>query len=332
MNYALAHNTDTGTRKTNQDRAAYRESKHGVLMVVADGLGGYPGGEMAAQTVVDCLIDSYAKQGDAIVDDPAAFIVLSMTYAHTLINKKARAEGVEEENLPRTTCVACLVQNGYAYWGHVGDSRLYLFTDGELSTRTIDHTTADHMHQDGVIDEQVQRLGHSQLFRCVGGTMRPVVSLGPETHLGTGDSILMCTDGIWRAFKESRLTRVARGDSLEDAVEALIAHAERYFRAECDNLTALMFRWNAAPSLHKPLLNQNTSELDQDTLWRARKKSARTTRPVGGKPAARIRAADAGCRTTSEGIDSVIKEIESLVDELDRTYELKPGGKTNGSR
>lgn len=320
MQYSIAHDTETGTRHSNQDRVAYRENGHGVLLIVADGLGGYPGGEMAAQTVVDCLVESFEKQGDSLIRDPAAFIVLSMTYAHTLINNRGRSRGVPEEDLPRTTCVACLVQNGYAYWAHVGDSRLYLFNDGELLARTIDHTNSDQMHQDGAIDEQVQRLGHSQLFRCVGGVKRPVVSLGPETHLGNGDTILLCSDGIWRAFKEQHLAQIASGEVVEDSVEQLFAHAKKYFHNECDNLTALMFRWDADPSMEKPLLNQRNSELDQAGLLAAKKAAGESTASAG-----RSRS------RTRENIDSAIQEIESFVDSLNEVPGAA-GGKHSGGR
>lgn len=311
MQYSLTYNTDIGARSKNQDRVAYRENKHGVLMVVADGLGGYEGGEMAAQTVVDCLMESFEKQGDAPIDDPAAFIVLATTYAHSLINNRGRSAGIDECKLPRTTCVACLVQNGYAYWGHVGDSRLYLFSDGELLTRTVDHTTADHMHQDGVIDEQVQRLTHSQLFRCVGGIQRPIVSLGPETHLGNGDTILLCTDGIWRAFNEQQLEKIVRDGEPDESMDKLFKHAKRFFDKQCDNLTALVFRWDADPSVHKPLLNQNVSELDHEGLLRTRK--------IANGGSATL---DAVSDRTLDGIEAVIQEIESFVDRLGTTNGL----------
>ena len=280
-------------------------------MVIADGLGGYAGGAMAAQTVVECLIGSFEKLEGAIVSDPAAFIVLSMTYAHTLIGKKARKLGLESTE-PRTTCVACLVQNGYAYWGHVGDSRLYLFGDGELLTRTIDHTTTDHMHQDGAIDEQAQRLGHSQLFRCVGGTRKPVVSLGAETQLGTGDTIFLCTDGVWRAFKEHQLAKVSLKSSVGEAVDILLNHSRRYFRGQCDNLTALSFRWNDTPTQEKPLLNLTTSELDQDSLWAARQQGPQDEDVLF-----------AANDEADEGMESMIEEIESLVGELSSSGESK---------
>lgn len=304
MQYSIAHNTHIGSRQTNQDRVAYSENKNGILMVIADGLGGYAGGEMAAQTVVECLIGSFDKLEGALVNDPAAFLVLSMTYAHTLIGKKARKLGLDSTE-PRTTCVACLVQNGYAYWGHVGDSRLYLFSDGELLTRTVDHTTSDHMHQDGAVDEQTQRLGHSQLFRCVGGARKPVVSLGAETQLGTGDTIFLCTDGVWRAFKEYQLGKVSLKPTVAETVDILLSHSRRYFRGECDNVTALSFRWNDAPTQQKPLLNLTTPELDQDGLWAARQQSAQDD-------SALFSAHD----KADEGMESMIEEIETLVGEL----------------
>lgn len=318
MRYSIALNSETGTRQTNQDRVAYSENKNGVFMVVADGLGGYLGGELAAQTVVDSLIRSFDDLGDSKVDDPAAFIVLSINYAHSVINREARSQGFNPTE-PRTTCVACLVQNGYAYWGHVGDSRLYLFNDAELLTRTIDHSTTDHMHQDGIIDEQIQRLGNGQLFRCLGGTRRPVVTLGPETHLGTGDTILLCTDGVWRAFKERKLAKIMQSEMVEDSVDDLLSYARRFFRNDCDNLTALMFRWNDSPSDEKPLLTVNASELDQVSLGRPTKRQTPT-------PTSPSIIADG---KANEEFSSVIEEIESLVNELDTVYELKRDAKKN---
>ncbi len=310
MHYSIVHDSRKGTRTNNQDRVAYSKNQLGAFMVVADGLGGHARGDMAAQIAVDCMIDSFVKQGQAQIDDPAAFIVLSMTYAHSMINRFSRKEGLDED-MPRTTCVACLVQNGYAYWGHVGDSRLYLLGDGELLTRTIDHSTTDHLHQEGVVDEQFQRFGHSQLFRCIGGTKRPVVSLGPETHLGTGDTILLCTDGVWRAFKETRLVKYAQNESLEGCVDEMLDHAQRYFRDNCDNLTALLFRWEDKPTLHKPLLNLSAPELDQESLWPSTGKRKQEPPAPAGKDQDRV-----------ESIGSMIEEIESFVNELDSVYDL----------
>lgn len=311
MRYSITLESQIGTRESNQDRVAYSESDNGVFMVIADGLGGYSGGELAAQTVVDSLIRSYEEQGESTISDPPAFIVLAMNYAHALVIKEARIRGLDPTE-PRTTCVVCLVQNGFAYWGHVGDSRLYLFSGDELLMRTIDHSTTDHMHQNGAVDEQFQRLGSGQLFRCVGGTRKPVVTLGPETHLSTDDTILLCTDGIWRAFNERKLIKAVMNESIEDSLDYLVSHARRFFRNDCDNMTALLFRWDDEPSMEKALLPASSSEPNAERLWHyAMERPPLPTSPstVGSD--------------LNEEFNSVIAEIESLVNELDTNRELR---------
>lgn len=318
MRYSITLDSRIGTRETNQDRVGYSENQNGVFMVVADGLGGYAGGDLAAQTVVDSLIRSFDEQGESIIADPPAFIVLSINYAHSLVTKEARLRGFNATE-PRTTCVACLVQNGYAYWGHVGDSRLYLFSGDELLTRTIDHSTTDHMHQDGAVDEQFQRLGNGQLFRCIGGTRRPVVTLGAETHLSTDDTILLCSDGVWRAFKEKRLAKAIADDSIEDSLDLLMSHARRFFRNDCDNMTALMFRWEDEPSKAQPLLPASSPAPNAERLWHNVMERPQTS------PSTNTQGAD-----LHEEFNSVIEEIESLVNELDTSHELKRRKRKSG--
>lgn len=309
MHYSIVHDTRRGTRRTNQDRVGYSENQNGIFMVVADGMGGHAMGDAAAQITVDCLMDSFNHRGQERIVDPAAFIVLSMNFAHLSVNKMTRMKGLEDD-MPKTTCVACLVQNGYAYWGHVGDSRLYLFGDGELLSRTIDHSTTDQLHQDGIVDEQFQRFGEGQVFRCIGGHKRPVVSLGPETHLGRGDTILLCTDGVWRAFREDQLLQYTNSKYLEDGVEEMLEYARRFFTDECDNLTALMFRWEDEPTRAEPLLNLGAPELDQESLWHSARR--------GNNPPPESSRRD---KRRVENIDAVIAEIESFVNELDSVYE-----------
>ena len=309
MHYSIVHDTRRGTRPSNQDRVAYSENKNGIFMVIADGMGGHARGDVAAQITVDCLIDSFNRQGQGRIEDPAAFIVLSMNFAHLSVNKMTRMQGLDT-NMPRTTCVACLVQNGYAYWGHVGDSRLYLFSDDELLSRTVDHSTTDHLHQDDVVDEQSQRFAHGPVLRCIGGNRRPVVSLGPETHLGRGDTILLCTDGVWRAFKEEQLLAHVNKAYVEDGVEDMLDYAQRYFSNACDNLTALLFRWEDEPTWHEPLFNLGTPELDQEKLWQ----SARPREPQPAETPRRD-------RRRTENIDSAIAEIESFVNGLDSIFD-----------
>lgn len=313
VNYRITHHSLTGARSANEDRAAYAERDNAVLMVVADGLGGYAAGEMAAETVVDTLMGSFQKVRAPIIQDPAAFLVLSISLAHSRINRKAKQQGITV-SFPRTTCVACLVQNGFAYWAHVGDSRLYHCRGGGLLTRTIDHSTTDPMYQEGILDERESMQESSHLVRCVGGRKRPLVTLGAETRLEKGDVLLLCTDGVWRAFTDREMEKALNGERLEDSIERMMAKSARTFRRDCDNMTAVALAWNDPPSAAAPLLALAIPELDQDALWRnARHRSAARRAATGG-----ALAVSGESPRGSDDIEATIAEIESFVDDLEQ--------------
>jgi len=310
MNYLIAERTLPGARASNQDRAAYAERDNAVLMVVADGLGGYLAGDMAAQIVVETLVNSFSKVRAAIIQDPAAFLALSISLAHSRINRKSRQMGINV-SYPRSTCVACLVQNGYAYWAHVGDSRLYHFRGGTLVTRTIDHSTTDPMYQEGYLDEQESRREASHLVRCVGGPQRPLVTLGAETRLEPDDVLLLCTDGIWRAFTDREMEGVLDCRRLDESIDGMMSKSARRFGKDCDNMTVLVIAWHDPPSTSPPLLALTIPELDQDALWRDAKRRSATRRDP-----AREQSGDS-VQTENDGIEATIAEIESFVDDLE---------------
>jgi serine/threonine protein phosphatase PrpC len=308
MRYSISQNSLPGTRKLNQDRLGYAERDNAVLMVVADGLGGYQGGELAAQTLVDTMIEYFERTRQSMIKDPAAFLVLAISYAHKKINRCASAAGIKV-SLPRTTCVACLVQDGYAYWGHVGDSRLYHIRDRSVISRTVDDSTLDQMYNEGLISELEYRAGQAHLLRCVGGEKRPEVNLGVETRLETGDILVLCSDGVWRAYSDRDLAKYASLESTDDSVDQLLSRAEKRFRRECDNLSALLFRWDGAPTSKDPLLGLAAPELDQRQLWRDTRKRRAEQRRQGSEPAP--------VEAPTDEIESTIAEIESFVKDVD---------------
>jgi len=315
MQYTLAQHTLPGARPVNQDRVGICERSNSLLMVVADGLGGYAGGEMAAQIMVDTMIGSFERVRGPVIKDPAAFLVLSVSLAHTRINRRSKQQGITV-SFPRTTCVACLVQNGYAYWAHVGDSRLYHFRDGRFLTRTIDHSTTDPMYQEGILDERESMRESGHLVRCIGGPRRPLVSLGAEIRLERGDVLLLCTDGVWRAFTDREMERALDGDRVEESIERMMARSARTFRKECDNMTVAALSWREKATIAPPLLALSIPELDQDALWRNAKQrsSARRERPDDAGRRAQSPRSDSG---TSE-IEETIAEIESFVEDMEQ--------------
>lgn len=313
MEYGISQHTLPGARSVNQDRAGYAERDNAVLMVVADGLGGYTAGDMAAQTVVDTMIRSFEKVRSPTIQDPAAFLVLSISFAHSRINRKAKQQGISVSH-PRTTCVACLIQNGYAYWAHVGDSRLYHFRDGRFLTRTIDHSTTDPMYQEGILDEKESMQENGTLVRCVGGPKRPLVTLGAETRLEKGDALLLCTDGVWRAFTEREMEQALDAEKLEDSIERMMARSARKFRKDCDNMTVIGLTWEDAPSMTPPLLALSIPELDQDALWKDAKQRSAAKREDKKRDAPK----QAPNPPDANEIEATIAEIESFVDDLEQ--------------
>src|SRR3989338_1508549 len=125
MKYQITQFTLRGARRVNEDRVGYAERDNAVLIAVADGLGGHRGGEVAAEILVQTLMHSFQSLRQPVIQRPSAFLALGILQAHHAII--ARAKASEPPIEPRTTCVACLVQNGYAYWAHVGDSRWICF-------------------------------------------------------------------------------------------------------------------------------------------------------------------------------------------------------------
>jgi serine/threonine protein phosphatase PrpC len=326
MKYSVAQHSLIGARQENQDRIAVVERDNAVLLIVADGLGGYAGGGFAAETLVQTIAKSFQKVKQPfaehpVIGQPAEFLALSILNAHKVINARAKAF---KKLSPRTTCVACLIQNGFAYWAHVGDSRLYHFRDDRVISRTIDHTTTEQLRQEGVWDSKKQSSAKlkSHLLKCVGGPHRPRVTLGEETRLMPGDTIFLCSDGVWGAFNNDQIAEYLQSDSLDDALEEMLYDAEGIMKQACDNLSAIAFRWDDAITTGKPLQPEPVGDLDQELLWQEAKRKAlhrRMQRQQEQSQPENQSAPPAESRKNSETIQSIIEELESFMDELDKS-------------
>jgi serine/threonine protein phosphatase PrpC len=267
MKYELASLSAVGARSNNQDRIAHAERETAVLMVVADGLGGHAGGDLAAEALTQTAVNAFHRIKQPTITQPSAFLALTILQAHNAIIQYARAHDPELQ--PRTTCVLCLVQDGFAYWAHVGDSRLYHFRGNKLLTRTLDHTATERLREDGVITEE-EMLSHpekSRLLKCVGGPQKPSISIGEETPLQRGDTLLLCSDGVWEAFAENELGRYLTYDSLDEGIEEMVIEAEHRRREACDNMSAVCLRWRDHAPRSLPLQANPALNVDQEALW-----------------------------------------------------------------
>ncbi|MFQ6023164.1 MAG: PP2C family protein-serine/threonine phosphatase [Acidiferrobacterales bacterium] len=325
MKYELARHSSPGSRRTNEDRIAYSERENAVLMAVADGLGGHAGGELAAQVLTQTAIRAFERIKQPAIEQPSAFLALTILQAHNAILLEAKAHDPPIE--PRTTCVLCLVQDGYAYWAHVGDSRLYLFRNDQVVTRTLDHTATERLRADGVLTEE-EMLSHpekSRLLKCVGGPVKPTISIGEETALQHGDVLLLCTDGLWEAFSTEELADYLDFDSLDEALEEMAMEAEDRRRGVCDNVSAIGLRWRDSAPTTMPLQANQMMNVDQDALWeiaknkmlvkkaRKKRKSSRPKEPVvkATTPAPKP-------RTKKKSYEAELEELENYMKKLER--------------
>ncbi len=303
MKYQIAYQSLRGARPSNQDRVAHAERDNAVLMVLADGLGGYRGGEVAAELLTQTALRAFRAVRQPLIQQPSAFLALSIVQAHNAINDLGRTH---PELKPRTTCVLCLVQNGYAYWAHVGDSRLYHFRKNHLVRRTQDHTTTEELRREGVLtdDDIRDHPQKSRLLKCVGGADRPSISLGEETRLEYGDTLLLCSDGLWSAFLPEEMLVFLKRDSLEESVEEMLTAAERKLRATSDNVSAVCLRWEEPATKTAPLQGNRAGDVDPREIWDYGKRAS---------AAQKLRQSKLDPHRTSHDIAQDIRELEDYL-------------------
>jgi serine/threonine protein phosphatase PrpC len=243
MRFTIFQDSRKGSRKVNQDRIAYTYGRDTLLLVVADGMGGHAGGEIAAQICVRLFIERFQREAKPVLKNPFKFLQDSMTRAHEALGSYANQFSMLET--PRTTCVACVVQAGYAYWAHVGDSRLYLIRDGRLIAETKDHSKVQYLVDQGIIaaGDVAKHPDRNRVFSCLGGLVEPVIDLSKRTLLHDGDVITLCTDGFWSVLAKDELAAWLTGAAILEAAPKVMREAEVRGGPEGDNLSAIVVRW-----------------------------------------------------------------------------------------
>ena len=159
-------------------------------------------------------------------------------------------EGVALDHKPRATCAVCLVQDGGAYWAHVGDSRIYQVRGGRIQTRTRDHSNVELLLREGLIAESEMRSHPMRNFVecCLGGDVPlPDMSVTARTKLEPGDVLLVCTDGLWSGLEDADFGAVSdEGTSMDKAIRALADRAVANNSPHSDNTSVTAVRWRNA--------------------------------------------------------------------------------------
>lgn len=244
MRFTIFQESRIGKRRSNQDRVAYSYSRDALLMVVADGMGGHLHGEVAAQIAVQIITEHFQHEANSRLHDPFLFLSKALTSAHFAI--RDYAEDHRQEDSPRTTCVACVVQDSVAYWAHAGDSRLYLIRGGQVAAQTRDHSRVQRMLERGEISEAEAQThpARNRIFSCLGGTHPPQIDYSRKTPVNTNDVICLCTDGVWGPLGNQGMVQGFTGCGVAEAVPRILNEAERVAGMGCDNLSMISMAWH----------------------------------------------------------------------------------------
>ena len=243
MKFTIFQNSRQGPRPYNQDRLAYSYSKDAMLLVIADGMGGHRHGEVAAQLAVTAMTDAFQRLAMPSLASPAKFLIEHIQQVHDMIDQLAQDQDMLEA--PRTTIVAAVVQRGMLYCAHAGDSRLYHFRNGHLLYRTEDHSIVQSMYNKGMISkaEMANHPYRHKIYSCLGGDVPPKIELADRQELVEGDTVLLCTDGLWGAVSDQQIKQILCGPSISDNVTQLLDLAESAGKENGDNMSAIGLQW-----------------------------------------------------------------------------------------
>lgn len=271
MEYEIGQANRLGNRHSNQDRFNAIESEHGVLLVLGDGMGGQAAGEVAAQTLVDTAEELYLAHKGPVRDHARLFRAIIITAHHRIIGW-----GLKQSPpvTPGSTAVVCLLQEGHAYWAHVGDSRLYVFHHGLPIYRTIDHSYVEQLYQRGRISrsEQESHPSRNMITQCIGcQPAEPAITLGKPVVLRQGDVLLLCSDGLWAPLDDAQMGNLLEDYSLQAALDVMAEKAERNSYPRSDNISVIALRFisNTGPARQEQRAATKPSDAAADPLMSA---------------------------------------------------------------
>ena len=220
MKFSVFQLSRIGGRELNEDRMGYCYTRESGLFVLADGMGGHPEGEVAAQLALETISALYQQAAKPVVRDPALFLSSALLTAHHQILRYAARKGMLDT--PRTTLVAAILQGTSATWVHCGDSRLYVVRDGEQLLRTRDHSFLEQEHAGRVKAEPINR---NILFTCLGSPTKPIFDIAGPFPLLQGDKLLLCSDGLWGSLSDAEIVGPLASKSVSEAVPELVENA-----------------------------------------------------------------------------------------------------------
>ena len=244
--------TDVGRKRKGNEDALFLNEHH-KLYVVADGMGGHAAGEVASRVAVDAIAEFVELTGGNQeitwpfgLDDSISYegnrLKTAVRHANSRVLEATR-ESAEYEGMA-TTVAAVLVDGDVANLAHVGDSRIYVWSEGEIQLLTRDHSWVNEQIENGAISPEQARSHplRNVVTRALGGRPDLVVDI-QSRRMETGDMLLLCSDGLTTMVPDEEIARVlgeSKGD-VSDAVKMLVGLANE--RGGEDNITVVLLKF-----------------------------------------------------------------------------------------
>ena len=230
MGYSQKAYSRTGNRDKNEDSYCVFTGERVLCAALADGMGGFSGGEIASETVIQAF-------EQALERDVMTLPVNIILYANDMILQRQKELG----NKMKTTAAVVRIDDTWAHIAHVGDSRVYAFKDAKVVFQTLDHTAAQMSVEVGEITPQEIR---SHPDRCVltkalgsSDELRPSLTQLPKDSF---DCILMCTDGFWGSVTEKDMCNcLSQSRSPQQWLELMQEIRDKNILNDDDNNTAI---------------------------------------------------------------------------------------------
>lgn len=223
-------------RQSNEDSLGFYSTADAVLLVVADGMGGYNAGEVASKICVETLRDAFLGS-DAT---PEAILQEGLLRADEEILRLGSADA--DLQGMGATVVAAIMTGMRVCYSHLGDSRLYLLHEDRLERLTRDHTVVQDLLDAGLITKQ-QSVGHHMshiVTKAVGlRQLRPADIEVREKTLSPGGRLLLCSDGLTDLVSDDDIYRTIAGRRPQEACDDLLALA--LARGGHDNVSIQVF-------------------------------------------------------------------------------------------
>lgn len=236
----FAYRTDVGLRrKDNQDSVGVYQNTNGAMIaIVADGMGGHQGGDVASEMVVSHLGSAFETNQSQTIDELIRWLIFELNSENDRILEKAH----NHTNLSGmgTTFVAVLLVADTYIVANIGDSRCYRYRDGVLKQLTEDHSLVNELVKHGDISpEDAKHHPQKNLITRSLGISKDVDADVTIYHSYAGDTLLLCSDGLTNMVSDAKIQEVLGSNQpLQGKCDDLVRFAND--QGGQDNITALL--------------------------------------------------------------------------------------------